>query len=260
MKILAVDDERSALDQLVACLRETRPTAAISAFGIPGDALRSASDTSYDVAFLDIEMPQMNGLALARSLQEILPDINIIFVSAHREYAYEAFALHASGFICKCVTASAIGEELAHLRNRVAPEAEKRIVLHTFGNFEVYCDGVPVEFRYTKTKEMLAWLTDRRGALCSNNELMAVLWEDDIKESYFRNIRADLLNTLPEEIFVRQRGKVALRTDLVSCDYYDWIRGIPEAINAYNGEYMAQYSWGEWSMDSRRLTEEETSV
>jgi len=109
----------------------------------------------------------------------------------------------------------------------------------------------------TKTKEMLAWLTNRRGALCSNNELMAVLWEDDIKESYFRNIRADLLNTLPEELFVRQRGKVALRTELVSCDYYDWIKGIPEAINAYNGEYMAQYSWGEWSMDNRRFSKEE---
>lgn len=257
MKILAVDDECSALDHLVACLREAKPTAAVSAFSNPGDALRSAVEASYDVAFLDIEMPQMNGLELAQRLQETQPEINIIFVSAHKEYACSAFALHASGYICKSVTSSAIEEELAHLRHRVPPEREKRIVLHTFGNFEVYCDGVPVEFRYTKTKEMLAWLTDRRGALCSNNELMAVLWEDDIKESYFRNIRADLLNTLPEEIFVRQRGKVALRTDLVSCDYYDWIKGIPEAINAYNGEYMAQYSWGEWSMDNRRFSEEE---
>jgi len=260
MKILAVDDDRFELQQLVTCIRNPRPTASVSAFSSPGDALLSAADTGYDVAFLDIDMPQMSGFELARRLQEILPELNIIFVSEHKDDAFNAFTLHASGYLCKPITGAQIEDELAHLRYSVAPDTENRIVLHTFGNFEVYCDGIPVEFRYNKTKEMLAWLTDRRGALCSNNELMAVLWEDDIKESYFRNIRADLLNTLPEEIFVRQRGKVALRTDMVSCDYYDWIKGIPEAINAYNGEYMAQYSWGEWSMDSRRQSKEENIV
>lgn len=260
MKILAVDDEGSSLHQLVERIRAARPAAVISAFESPDDALRSAADRQYDVAFLDIEMPQLSGLELARRLQKALPELNIIFVAETKNDAFNAFSLHASGYLCKPVSKHAIEEELRFLRFHVAEDTENHIVLHTFGNFEVYCNGIPVEFRYTKTKEMLAWLTDRRGALCSNNELMAVLWEDDIKESYFRNIRADLLNTLPEEIFVRQRGKVALRTDMVSCDYYDWIKGLPEAINAYNGEYMAQYSWGEWSMDSRRQSKEESAV
>ncbi len=115
--------------------------------------------------------------------------------------------------------------------------------MQCFGNFEVYLDGIPVQFEFSKSKEMLAYLIDRRGALCSNHEIMAVIFEKDISESYFRRIRLDLLNALSEEFFVRQRGRIAVNTQFFDCDYYDYLNGkFPHTAIT---EYMSQYSWGE---------------
>ena len=150
----------------------------------------------------------------------------------------------------KPITAEKIAAEIADLRHPIKPHVDKKVTVHTFGNFEVYLDGIPVEFQYSKTKELLAYLVDRQGALCTNHELMAVLWEDAVKESYFRDVRADLLKALPDNIFSRQWGKIGMQTEKISCDYYDWVDGKPAAINAYNGEYMTQYSWSEKTLGS----------
>ena len=56
------------------------------------------------------------------------------------------------------------------------PMKKNKVRFQTFGNFEVFIDGQPVKFKYNMTKEMLAYLVDRNRALCTNNEIMAVLW------------------------------------------------------------------------------------
>lgn len=94
---------------------------------------------------------------------------------------------------------------------------------------------------------------DRQGALCSNKEIIAVLWEDNFSESYFKNIRVDLLNVLPKDIFARQWGKIGIIKDRIDCDYYDWIDGKLSAINAYTGEYMTQYSWSEKTLANVKI-------
>jgi len=70
------------------------------------------------------------------------------------------------------------------------------------------------------------------------------------KRILFKNIRVDLLNSLPMEIFTKQWGKLGVIPEMLSCNYYDWAAGKPSAINAYTGEYMAQYSWGEMTLSS----------
>ena len=130
-------------------------------------------------------------------------------------------------------------------------EGKKAPVLsvQTFGNFECFIDGQPIKFKYNKTKEMLAYLIDRKGAMCTNGELMSILWAEDSekKKSYLKNLKADLTRVLAEAgmegVLIKFRGAIGIATDKVDCDYYDWKRGIPYAINAYRGEYMSSYPW-----------------
>ena len=253
MRMIAVDDEKPALQGLMATIRQVDPEAQVTGFRDAKAAIDYVAENRVDVAFLDIEMRDMNGLQAAEKLIEMNPDINIIFTTGYSEYTGDAFNLHASGYITKPISAEKLAKELSDLRRPVPSKEESlKLRVQTFGNFEIFYDGKPLSFQYSKTRELVAYLVDRRGAFVSNGELVAVLWDDDrpgAHNSYFKNIRADLKNTLTDydllDIVVRQRGKIAIVKDRIDCDYYHFLEGDEKAITAYQGEYMAQYSWAE---------------
>lgn len=250
MIVIAVDDERFALENLKDSIRQAAPAAQIHAFRYPEDALDFAKENYADVAFLDVEMTGMNGVELAERLKLHHPEINIIFSTGYGHYRDAAFDLHASGYLTKPITPEKVAKELNHLRRPV--RNTKRIRIRAFGNFEVYLDEKPISFRYSKTKEMLAYLVDRRGALCTNGEVMAILFEDDGgHEAYFRSLRKDLTDVLESagcgEIISQQRGRIGIIPHLVDCDYFSWCDGYRSAGNMFRGEYMSQYSWGEYT-------------
>ena len=250
MIVVAVDDERLALENLTDSIRQASPGAQIHSFRYPEDAVDFAKETHVDVAFLDVEMVGMNGVELAELLKLFHPDINIIFSTGYGHYRDAAFDLHASGYLTKPITPEKVKKELENLRRPV--RNPKRIRIRAFGNFEVYLDGTPVNFKYSKTKEMLAYLVDRKGALCTNGEIMAVLFEDDNgHEAYFRSLRKDLTDILEAadcgEILSQQRGRIGIVPNLVDCDYFNWCNGHRSASNMFHGEYMTQFSWGEYT-------------
>lgn len=249
MKIIAVDDERIALEGLMDVISEAAPEAELNGFEYPEDALEFVARHECNIAFLDVEMAGMSGVALAEQLKLRNPDINIIFATGFEEYRREAYDLHASGYLTKPITVDKVKKELYDLRRPIPKR--KRVRLQTFGNFEAYIDGKPMAFKYSKTKEVLAYLIDRKGALCTLTELQAILFEDDYgHESYMKSLRRDLLDTLEavecEHIISQQRGKLGIVPEEVDCDYYDWCNG-KRGGRAWNGEYMAQYSWSEYT-------------
>lgn len=203
-----------------------------------------------DVFFLDVRMPGMDGVTLAKKIKLIQPRANIIFSTGYAEYMPDAFLLNVSGYLLKPVTAKQVREQLDILRFPVRSQTNGKIRLQCFGNFEAFLDSRPLRFRYGKTKEILAYLTLRRGSTCTNKEIIAAIWEEDSHESYFRDLRQDLVATLEEkqcgDIVEISRGKMALVTENVECDYYQWLNGTADGINAYHGEFMSQYSWAEF--------------
>jgi two-component SAPR family response regulator len=250
MKIIAVDDEKIALEALSGAIKAIVSEDEVISFRYPEDALEYVQAHACDIAFLDVEMAGMSGVELAEELKKCNPAINIVFCTGYGQYRDKAFELHASGYLMKPITPEKIKRELEDLRRPVA--AEKRLRVRTFGNFEVYLDGNPVSFKYSKTKEMLAYLVDRKGALCTNGEIMAILFEDDNgHEAYFRSLRKDLTDILEAagcgEILSQQRGRIGIVPELVDCDYFNWCGGMRIAGNAFHGEYMTQYSWGEYT-------------
>jgi len=261
MRVIAVDDEVLALESLVSLIEKALPQAEVHSFRKSVEARAFAEDTPCDLAFLDVNMPQMDGVALAQALQKKNPRINLIFVTGYTEYAASAFALHASGFLHKPVTEEGILQELKALRFPL-PESDRpespRLRVRTFGNFQVCCGDEPLHFMYSKTLEMLAYLVDRNGAMCTIHEVESVLWPEDLTDhsSYMKNLRSDLAQALREvgceEAFLRQRGRIGIAPKEMDCDYYTFLKNVKANRWMYQGEYMAQYSWAEYTNASLR--------
>ena len=248
MKIIAVDDEKIALQGLLLSIRRAAPEAEVQGFRRAADAIAYMESTPCDVAFLDIEMKGINGVETAERLKSIHPDVNIIFATGFGSYRDAAFDLHASGYLIKPITEEAVRRELENLRRPIAPS--KRLKVMTFGNFEVLYNGSPLVFKYRKSKELFAYLVDRRGAMCSTGELIAVLFEDDGDHKvYYHRLRSDLIDTLAavgcESVIAQQRGMLGVLPDGIDCDYYDYLNGKKELDKLYHGEYMMQYSFAE---------------
>ena len=233
---------------LCRAITEAEPGAELRKFDRASEALDAVErGATPDVLFSDATMPEINGVELAKRLKLRCPKLNVIFATGYDDYMRDALSLHASGYLKKPITAEDVRVELDNLRHPVAPP-RKRVRFQTFGNFEAFIDEKPVIFAREKTKEYLAYLVDR-GTVCTNAQIAAALWEENVTESYVRQLRKELFDAFKaagcDDVLIRGWNKQGIRTELVSCDYYDWKRGLPYALNAYRGEYMAQYSWAE---------------
>ena len=253
MRILTVDNRPQALAQVSDLARELMPEAELLSSGSSLEALGTARKTEIDVAILRVDTPELGGLDLGKYLLELNPLTNLIFITDKRRHSYEAMAMHASGYLLEPVEQGALKRELADLRHPELEKEHKRVFAQTFGNFELFVDGKPVNFKYNRTKELVAVLVNNRGAQTTNGEIIATLWEDDgdpeKKASYLSNLRQDLQNTLTRlklnGIIIKQRGSLAIATDRIECDLYDWLEKREASRYHYLGDYMNQYSWPE---------------
>ena len=252
MLIFAVDDEQPSLRLLHRAIEEAAPGAEIMDFCLGAEAVRAIGEWGLrpDIVFSDVRMPGLDGLALAKRLDQLAPATKLVFVTGHPEYAVEAMRLHADGYILKPVTAERVREELLYnLPGLMSPQDSLRV--QCFGRFEVFWQDRPLLFGRRQTKELLAYLIDQEGAVCTAEEIAAALWENEsdmgAMKTRIRQLVSDLKHTLAaiglEDALIRRRGQLALRSECVDCDYYRMLRGDMDAMNAFRGEYMSQYSW-----------------
>lgn len=253
MNTLIVDDRQLAVNAMKKIMEKIDAEGMHIGVNSTEEALRILKDQRVDIAFLDIEMPGINGMDLAWRMKGINPNTNVIFVTGHSEYALEAHELYASGFLLKPVDEEDVRKALEHLRYPIKQSVNEDIWIQCFGKFEVFYKGEPLHFSRNKTKELFAYLIDQKGANCTMGELLNVLWENKpdsrSQRSQLRNLISDLKNTLEQihaqDIIIRTRNKIAVDKKKVKCDYYYFLDGMPSAINMYHGEYMSQYSWAE---------------
>jgi len=255
MHIIAVDDERMALKNAERAITTALPDCDLYCFDRPSIAVAHAAKKQVDVAFLDIEMCDMDGLQLAKWLKEINPATNIIFSTAYNEYSLDSYSIPASAYLVKPITPEAVKDAMSKLRNPVSSDAVLRV--QCFGNFDVYTPGssVPLYFPRSKAKELFAYLIHRRGGSCSVEELVTVLFEG---KEYDRSINRQIQTIVStmrkvlkeagvEQVIIKQYNSIAVDTGIIDCDYYHFLNQDIEAINAYRftGEYMSNYTWAE---------------
>ena len=256
MLIFAIDDEPAMLSELHDAIAAAVPGAEIMDFRRAAEVLAAITEhgAQPDVVFSDIELPGMDGLNLAVQIKNSAPGAKIVFVTGYSQYALEAFKRHVNGYLMKPVDADMIRGELDAMALPLpVPEQPEKLRVRCFGHFEVFWRGKPVVFQRRQSKELLAFLIDREGRACTAEEIAAALWEDDgdltAAKHRVRNLVSDLRATLRalglEELLIRERRQLAVRRDMVDCDYYRMLAGDMTAVNAYGGEYMVDYSWAE---------------
>lgn len=261
MKVVCVDDEKLVLDLTLSMLKSLSIVDEAVGFTDAREALHYLDGNSADVALLDIDMPEMNGIALAVEIKSRCPETAIVFLTGYSEYAVEAFAMHASGYLLKPVGKDRLEEEIEHAYNtsrqetaaKEDPEAASgvRVEVRTFGNFDVIVDGQTISFTRSKSKELLAYLVDRQGGSVTRAEAFALLWEDGMYDRAMQKqldvIIRSLKQTLDDygisDIVEFQRGTLRLVPEQVDCDMFRMLNGDIKAINSYRGEYLSSYSW-----------------
>jgi DNA-binding LytR/AlgR family response regulator len=123
---LVIDDEAPALDELSYLLRTTFSIAPVDAARNSRDAFRFLQERSYDVVFLDVRMPTLNGIELGSVLRRFAEPPAIVFVTAYEEYAVRAFDIGACDYLLKPVSRTRLGTALDRaLRNPAGHPPDK---------------------------------------------------------------------------------------------------------------------------------------
>ena len=248
MIAIAVDDETLMLGALAAAIEASPDVAEVTKFSDCEEALEFVKGNSVDVAFLDINMRGMGGLALAEKMIAVRPTCKIVFCTGYEEYAIPAFRLHVSGYLMKPISAEDVQAEIDNIKG--VRQKEKPLTVKCFGNFEVYVKNEKLMFKRLKTKELFAFLVDRNGASMTAKQICAALFPDDTDDNknsaYLRQLVMDLKNTLKsvgaENVLCHETPCYRVDTTLLRCDYISYLEtGKPE----FRGEYMTQYSWAE---------------
>jgi DNA-binding LytR/AlgR family response regulator len=116
LRVLVVDDEAPAREDLAWLLDREPSVRSVAVAGDATEALRALHREGTDVVFLDVRMPGLHGLDLARVLGRFAVPPSVVFVTAHEEHAVEAFELRACDYLLKPVRAERLREALARVR------------------------------------------------------------------------------------------------------------------------------------------------
>ena len=259
--IYAIDPEANQLKALHTAIQEAEPDAEIrdfrSAVMLRNGTANSENpdDAVPDAVFMATGKGQSGGMAFAEQLKTVYPASHIVLITDTEAYAAKAYALHIQGYIVRPFGTDRIREELDLIPRRNSLQVRKKLKVRCFGFFEVFWGDEPLLFSRKKTKELFALLVFRKGSVCFAEELISTLFEETGPERMkrakqnLRNLIFDLSDTLRrigrEDLLFRKGSMIAVRPERLDCDYYRMAAGDKEAIDAYRGEFMEQYSWAE---------------
>lgn len=190
MKLMLVDDERLALAHLEKILLgaadRLSETIEIKTFQFAKEALRELHKWKPDVVFLDIHMPEINGLQAALSIQEQCPETEIVFVTAYDDYAVDAFDLNAIDYVLKPYSAERVAKTVQRIITRrvsipmqgKADSASRKQKVISFRTIRFQQEGLPPElpkWRTAKAQELFGYLLQRRGEVVLKSAIMELL-------------------------------------------------------------------------------------
>ena len=251
MNAVCVDDEVQVLKHIVSSCRKISILDDVKGFTLAREALDYVAANPVDLLLLDIDMPDINGLELAKRIREFDVRIPIIFITAFSVFALDAYNVHPTGYLLKPFDQAKLTKEVEYALSLADPRRPSRIVVQTFGNFEILVNGKTMDFRRSKSKELLAFLVDRRGAGVNRREVFSMLWEDreyDVSmqkqlDVVIRSLRETLQKYGIGDLFELKNRSLRIRPELLDCDLYRFLAGDEETIGSYFGEYMSQYTW-----------------
>ncbi|WP_434748890.1 response regulator [Paenibacillus amylolyticus] len=201
MRAIVIDDEKPAQMHLQRLLQSDGRITPVQCFSTAQDGLHYLASDRVDVVFLDIGMPEVNGLEAAEYIQQLDSSIRIIFVTAYADHAVEAFELQALDYVLKPVSSARLSKTIDRIAGAMSyhaqvaatievqelePEAEamefKAPGLLTFKHLDIFRSleqsAEKHKWRTTKSQELFAFLFHHRGEWVSKEILLDKLWAD----------------------------------------------------------------------------------
>jgi len=280
MKAIVIDDERLALESMARILQRYNIDV-VGTFLDPREAIKHHQSLGAEVAFVDIEMPELNGLELAARLQSDNPELHIVFVTAYVQYAVDAFEIAAVDYLTKPIQLKRLDITLKRLQalRRVSRETHesstsREASLMTLCLFHHLCfqdsqgSLVDIPWRTTKAKELFAYMVHLDDRTPSKEEIIDRIWPDgDLVKigAYMHTIIYQIRQTLknasvPLKIEYKDgRYKLEAAAEL-QVDVRVWEKAVREAadtddsekmhdllVNGYRGDYLETegFLWAE---------------
>lgn len=248
LKTILVDDEFLSLQMLEHLVRKSPKVQIAGSFTRSLQALEYARAHPVDLAFLDIEMPGMSGIDLAREFLLLPCPPVVVFVTAYPEYSIDAWGVEALDYILKPYREAQVQRAILRA-SQLSKRDNRDISFRCFPSFALLIGKKPYSFRSKMARELLAYLVHSRQNWVLNNELIYVLFGDTDEEAgknYFRQLiyrlRKELSQLGLEQILVTDYGRCRVDIGEYSCDYYDFLAGKNQL---FLGEYLREYSWAE---------------
>lgn len=180
MKVILVDDEKSMLLIMKKMLSKIPDIELAGSFQSPVEAYKYIRENKVDMAFVDINMPEENGLDFVRKVTAEINDIAIFFLTAYKEYALEAYGMYAFDYLVKPITQERLENSIRKAREKLIflqptkKEANRnKMIFNCLGNLEVNGkDGRSVQFTSSKSSELMGYLIMHKGRLVSKWRIM----------------------------------------------------------------------------------------
>ena len=248
MKIIIIDDEFSSLNTFLANVVDEKDIVYNMFMDNIEGAISYVKNNDIDAAFLDINMPKINGVDLAEELVKIDSKIHIVFITGYdkdENLIKERLKNNLLGFCNKPYDKEILLSFLGKIR---ASGKAPSVFLKTFPSFDLFVGGKLVEFKRSKSKELLALLTDRRGSVVSIGEAVAYLWGDkkeDLGKKLYRDAVSRLRLVLEDNELLNLvnfgRGSLSMNCANVTCDLWNFMDN--EKDKSFCGDYMLHYEW-----------------
>ncbi|TMV52142.1 response regulator [Paenibacillus mesophilus] len=285
MKVIVVDDERLALMKLTKMLQGMEDCEVVGCFLSAEQAVEQIGLLKPDVVFLDIHMPGLNGLQAIERMRAIVPDLEVVLVTGHGEYALTAFGLDVLDYVLKPVGAERLKSTVQRLRRRIvsgpanSPPQQETAFIRCLGMLQFQkADGQPAALRWrtAKIKELFAYMLHRRNNRVSMDSLLELLWPELDEQKGRMNLHTGIyqlrriLKEFVDEPLISIRyanSGYTLETKQVRIDAEEWERqlrelppvslkqlaGHQQLFDQYRGTYFGEdrYSWAE--LERQRL-------
>lgn len=274
LRAIIVDDELPAIRMLKLFLLANGAVEIVAEFTKSSEALKHIGSLQPDVVFLDIEMPGINGLELAEHILAQATETEIIFVTAFRNYAVEAFELNAVDYLLKPALQEKVDRAVSRLllQKKLQPETRTSCAgnyINCFGQFTVRRFGgdVPLKWRTAKVEELFAFLLYHRGTILPKGKIIDSLWpecepecaDNNLYTSVYRLKKTLKENNLNVSIRLSGGGYMMELGAGIRCDVADFesfvargeiltaqtVADFEKIIALYQGDYLEgkDYPW-----------------
>jgi two-component SAPR family response regulator len=237
---IVIDDEWYNLEETSGFVEATHFFHVVGKYQNPVTALEEMNQIDAKVAFIDIELPEMDGITVAEKLLEINPSIIIVFITSYNQYAVKAFDLNAIDYILKPIKKERFNQMVEKIKKEINVRLQKHaqnVCIRCFGAFTVTIGGVVVKWERAKAEELFAYLLVHHDSFVHKDKIIEELWPGYEQEKALKILQTavckirNLFSVIKDIVKLEYSGsKYCLMINGADCDLFY----IEQVINMFD--------------------------